>query len=166
MSIFPKTASVKALSLAVAWLVVGFVSFFNTVFCPAAYSADEDTDSDRVLVVFVFDKSCRISCDAVRPIFKQLKSDYGEKVKFVELDVSKDVLGESQKTAKALKVSRFLDDTEDWYPAVGVFTGGRKKVKEILGAKPKEQYVQAIEKALLAQQKEGTTDKGKKVSRQ
>lgn len=130
-----------------------------------AYCADEDNDSDRVLVVFVFDKSCRISCDAVRPIFKQLKTDYGEKVKFVELDVSKDVLGESQKTARALKVGRFLDDTEDWYPAVGVFTGSRKKVKEILGAKPKDQYVQAIEKALVAQQKEGTTDKGKKASR-
>ncbi|MBC7997636.1 MAG: hypothetical protein IAF58_06825 [Leptolyngbya sp.] len=115
----------------------------------------------RVLVVFVFDKSCRISCDAVRPIFKQLKSEYSDKVKFVELDVSKDVIVESKKTAKQLKISRFLDDTEDWYPAVGVFTSTRKKIKEILGAKPKESYVQAIEKALLAQQKE-TVDAVKK----
>jgi len=126
-----------------------------------SFAADEDADGERVLVVFVFDKSCRISCDAVRPIFKQLKSDYGERVKFVELDVSPEVLKESQKTAKALRVSRFLSDTEDWYPAVGVFTGSRKKVKEILGAKPKDQYVQAIEKALLAQQKEGAREKGK-----
>lgn len=125
-----------------------------------AFAGEEE--DDRVLVVFVFDKSCRISCDAVRPIFKQLKGEYGEKVKFVELDVSKDVLGESQKIARALKVARFLDDTEDWYPAVGVFTGNRKKVKEILGAKPKDQYVQAIEKALSVQQKEGTTDKARK----
>ncbi|MCC6978097.1 MAG: thioredoxin family protein, partial [Candidatus Melainabacteria bacterium] len=126
-----------------------------------AFAAEEDADDDRVLVVFVFDKSCRISCDAVRPIFRQLKTDYGVKVKFVELDVSRDVLAESQKTAKTLKISRFLSDTEDWYPAVGVFTGSRKKIKEILGAKPKEQYVEAIEKALAAQQKEGAKGKSK-----
>jgi thiol-disulfide isomerase/thioredoxin len=158
MSNFVKAASIKALSCALGLLV-------SSLFCPAVLCADEERDSDRVLVVFVFDKSCRISCDAVRPIFRQLKSEYGEKVKFVELDVSKDVIGESQKTAKALKVNRFLDDTEDWYPAVGVFTGNRKKVKEILGAKPRDQYVQAIEKALVAQQKEGTTDKGKQAMR-
>lgn len=156
MSILRKAAC--ALSCVLVLLV-------GALFCPAVLCADEENDSGRVLVVFVFDKSCRISCDAVRPIFRQLKSDYGEKIKFVELDVSKDVIGESQKTAKALKVNRFLDDTEDWYPAVGVFTGSRKKVKEILGAKPKELYVQAIEKALAAQQKEGTTDKSSKLMR-
>lgn len=124
----------------------------SLIFTPLCQA--EVSENSQILVVFVFDKSCRISCDAVRPIFKQLKTDYPEKVKFVELDVSKDVIEESKKTAKQLKVSRFLDDTEDWYPAVGVFTSGRKKIKEILGAKPKDAYVQAIEKALLAQQKE------------
>ena len=135
------------------------VSVFS-VFCPSVLAV-EDADDSRVLVVFVFDKSCRISCDAVRPIFRQLKTEYGEKVKFVELDVSKDVIKESQKTAKVLNVGRFLDDTEDWYPAVGVFTAGRKKVKEILGAKPREQYVSAIEKALVLQEKVAGTAKSK-----
>ncbi len=158
MSTVRKAMSIRALALVLVLLV-------SSLLCPAVLCADEEVDGDRVLVVFVFDKSCRISCDLVRLIFKQLKSDYGEKVKFVELDVSKDVISESQKTAKALRVNRFLADTEDWYPAVGVFTGSRKKVKEILGAKPKDQYVQAIEKALEAQQKEGTTDKGKKAMR-
>ncbi len=165
MSILIKAASAKGFGVGLIFCCFAFALFAITLLCPSSVCADEDLDADRVLVVFVFDKSCRISCDAVRPIFKQLKTDYGEKVKFVELDVSKDVLGESQKTAKTLKVARFLDDTEDWYPAVGVFTGSRKKVKEILGAKPKVQYVQAIEKALLAQQKEGTTEKGKKATR-
>ena len=164
MAIWRKAASFKIPVGVFVLLAAGFVFLINSLSCPAVFSADENSDSDSVLVVFVFDKSCRISCDAVRPIFKQLKSDYDERVKFVELDVSKGVLGDSQKTAKALNVSRFLSDTEDWYPAVGVFTGARKKVKEILGAKPKDQYVQAIEKALLAQQKEGTTDKGKKMT--
>lgn len=141
------------------------VMVLNPLFCAPAPAGEEANDG-RVLVVFVFDKSCRISCDAVRPIFKQLKVEYGDKVRFVELDVSKEVLKESRKTAQELRVGRFLDDTEDWYPAVGVFTGRRKKIKEILGAKPKEQYVQAIEKALSAQQKNGTTEKGKKVSQQ
>ncbi len=143
---------------AVFSLLMGFIISLTSL--PVAV-ADEESD-DRVLVVFVFDKSCRISCDAVRPIFKQLKTDYGDRVKFVELDVSKDVLSESQKTARTLNIKRFLDDTEDWYPAVGVFTGSRKKIKEILGAKPKQQYVEAIDKALAAQQKEGTTEKVKR----
>lgn len=138
---------------------------FSIVLQPLPSFAGDEENDDRVLVVFVFDKSCRISCDAVRPIFKQLKTQYGEKVKFVELDVSKDVRSESQKTARALNIKRFLDDTEDWYPAVGVFTGGRKKIKEILGAKPKEQYVEAIDKALAAHQKEGTTEKVKRTSK-
>ena len=147
-----------------------FLSLMGLVLCcffagTIAFAADEESVDERVLVVFVFDKSCRISCDAVRPIFRQLRTDYGEKVKFVELDVSRDVLSESQKIAKALKISRFLSDTEDWYPAVGVFTGSRKKIKEILGAKPKDQYVEAIEKALAAQQKEGARDKAKKAQR-
>ncbi|MBX9949444.1 MAG: hypothetical protein K2Y39_09775 [Candidatus Obscuribacterales bacterium] len=144
--------------------VCALFAFAAVLPAPLVLAAEEESD-DRVLVVFVFDKSCRISCDAVRPIFKQLKTEYSEKVKFVELDVSQDVLSESQKTAKALNIKRFLDDTEDWYPAVGVFTGGRKKIKEILGAKPKSQYVDAIEKALAAQQKEGTTEKAKKANK-
>ncbi len=160
MSFWRQSASFKLVLLSIS-----FVLCVSTLFCPVIVAAEETTDEDRVLVVFVFDKSCRISCDAVRPIFKQLKSEYGEKVKFVELDVSKEVLKDTQKTAKELRVGRFLDDTEDWYPAVGVFTGGRKKVKEILGAKPKEQYIEAIEKALRAQQKEGTISKGKKTTR-
>lgn len=142
-------------------LLMGFIISLTSL--PVAAANDEA--DDRVLVVFVFDKSCRISCDAVRPIFKQLKTDYGDKVKFVELDVSKDVLSESQKTARTLNIKRFLDDTEDWYPAVGVFTGSRKKIKEILGAKPKQQYVEAIDKALAAQQKEGTTEKVRRTNK-
>lgn len=136
-----------------------------TAFCPLVLAAEGPSDDSRVLVVFVFDKSCRISCDAVRPIFRQLKNEYGEKVKFVELDVSKEVIGESQKTAKALNVGRFLNDTEDWYPAVGVFTAGRKKVKEILGAKPREQYVNAIEKALAVQEKGAAAAKSKSTAK-
>ena len=152
-----KVSSTETLDFSLILFACLFAFFLSTTQC-IVRAADEN-DESRVLVVFVFDKSCRISCDAVRPIFRQLKGDYGEKVHFVELDVSKDVLAESQKTAKSLKVSRFLDDTEDWYPAVGVFTSNRKKVKEILGAKPKEQYVQAIEKALTLQDKEGAADK-------
>lgn len=54
---------------AVFSLLMGFIISLTSL--PVA-AADEESD-DRVLVVFVFDKSCRISCDAVRPIFKQLK---------------------------------------------------------------------------------------------
>lgn len=164
MSNLPMGAWARAL---MSVLVLASLSaiLLNLLVCLLAIAGDESSDG-RVQVVFVFDESCRISCDAVRPIFSQLKVEYGETVKFVALDVSREVLRESRKAGRELRAGRFPDDMEDWYRAFGVVTGGRKKIREILGAKPKEQYVQAIEKAFLAQQKDGTTDKGKKVSQQ
>lgn len=102
----------------------------------------------KPLVVFVYDKSCKISCSVVRPILNELQDQYGEKVQFVWLDVSKDSRDESRKTAKALGVSRFLEDCEDWYPAVGIFSAGRKCIKQLLGSRSRKDYVSAIDKAI------------------
>jgi thiol-disulfide isomerase/thioredoxin len=111
--------------------------------------AAENENHDRVMLVFVFDKSCRISCDRVRPVLLELEETYKDRLKVVELDISPEVLKETQKRADELGLKSFLANTEDWYPAVGIFDRKGKKVKEILGAQPKAKYVAAIEKALV-----------------
>lgn len=135
--------------------IFAVVAMFSSIGSLSCYAEDNPTeeikiDTTKPLVVFVYDKSCKISCGVARPILKDIQSDYADKVQFVELDVSKDTLPESRKTAKSLGVLSFLSDSEDWYPAVGVFSAKRKMVKQLLGARTKAQYVSAIEKAIAS----------------
>jgi hypothetical protein len=132
-------------------LIVVLFSLLVLPWLPSAHAEDGGVGAKpTALVVFVFDKSCKISCGIVQPIIRELQTEYSGRVDFVELDVSKDSIKDSQKTAKSLGVSSFLSDTEDWYPAVGMFTSRRKMVKQILGAKSKDVYKTAIEKALAS----------------
>lgn len=108
----------------------------------------ESEKQSKALVVFVYDKTCRISCSVVRPQIMDLQEQYADKVQFVYLDVSQDTREEARKTAQALGISRFLKDCEQWYPAVGIFSSKRKLVKQLLGTRPKKDYVSAIEKAI------------------
>jgi len=109
--------------------------------CHCALAADQP-----VLVAFLYDRTCKIACSRVRPIFKEIQQQYAGKVEFVELDLDQQA---SEKTAKRLKILAFYNDHIDWFPVIGVFTGkDHKLVKEILGSKSKEIYEQAIEKAL------------------
>jgi hypothetical protein len=115
--------------------------------------ADESkahAEEAQALVVFVFDKSCKISCGLVRPVIRQLQEQYAGRVKFIELDVSKDSLAESKKMADSLGIRSYLQESEDWYPAVAFFSANHKMVKELLGARSKELYKAGIEKALTA----------------
>ena len=127
-------------------LLFAFVLSFAVVFLPA--QAAEGSNAEGAMLVFVFDKSCRISCEKVRPVLLELEETYKTRLKVVELDISPDVLKETQKRANELGLKSFLSNTEDWYPAVGIFDRKGKKIKEILGAQPKAKYVAAIEKAL------------------
>lgn len=129
-------------------MVAVLSSFCSVSFLPTALAEQNQTSTP--LVVFVFDKSCKISCNSVRPLIRELQSQYTDRVNFVELDVSKDTIKDSETTAKSLGVSAFLSETEDWYPAVGVFSSKRKLVKQILGAKTKDKYQEAIEKAIAS----------------
>jgi len=136
-----------------------FLVFLFLLFSPsginASYAEDNSSsevkvESNKPLVIFVYDRSCKISCGVARPIIKDIQTEYEDKVQFVELDVSKDKLADSRKTAKTLGVLSFLNDSEDWYPAVGVFSAKRKMVKQLLGTRTKEQYLSAIEKAIAS----------------
>lgn len=103
----------------------------------------------QVLVVLIFDQSCKAWCQKVRPMMKELGEVYGDKVSFAELDASHDKLKEAEARAKELGVYSFLSDSADWVPIVGVFSPQRKLVKELVGPKQKEVYAGAIDKALV-----------------
>src|ERR1700733_11169222 len=101
----------------------------------------EDTRAEespeQALVVFVFDKSCKISCGRVRSMIRQLREEYAGRVRFIELDVSKDSLPESKKIADSLGIGSYLQESEDWYPAVAFFSANHRMVKELLGTRSK-----------------------------
>lgn len=101
------------------------------------------------MVVLIYDDSCKTSCTIVRPIMKELCAEFSQKIRYVELNTSKDNLKESCKTAKEFNVHCFLADCSEQVPIVGVFRGrGGKVIKDIRGAKTKDVYKAAIEKAL------------------
>jgi hypothetical protein len=79
---------------------------------------------------------------------KELHESYGEKVDVKELDSTLDVLEESKKQAKTLRVYKFFVDVTDYVPIVLIFDAQRKLVKELPGPKPAEEYKASIDKAL------------------
>jgi predicted DsbA family dithiol-disulfide isomerase len=115
--------------------------------------ADKQSAADKAavqsLVVLIYDDSCKTSCTIVRPIMKEICTEYCQKVRYVELNTSKESLKESCKTAKEINVHSFLADSSELVPIVGVFCArGGKVIKEIRGAKTRDVYKTAIEKAL------------------
>ena len=113
-------------------------------------SAAEESLPDKrpVLVVLIFDESCKVWCQKVRPIMKELKGQYTDKIEVIELDASQPALKQAETVAKSYGVYGFLRDSADWVPIVGIFSGRKKLLKELVGPKQKEVYVAAIDKAL------------------
>jgi hypothetical protein len=99
-----------------------------------------------VMVVLVFDDSCQKWCDMVKPMIRELGIQY--KVRVVEIDASRKVLAEAKETAKKLKIPNFLADAMDYIPLVGVFRNSKLCGSEIVGAKSKDVYSTAIQKAV------------------
>lgn len=139
------TESVLVFSKCLRLLVLAVCMMFAVT---ATYAVEENATGKQVTVVFVFDKSCRISCDMVRPLLTEIGETYKGKLRVVELDISPDVRQKTEKKAEELGYKSFLADTSDWYPAVGIFNRSGKKIKELLGAQSKKKYVDAVEKAL------------------
>jgi hypothetical protein len=127
--------------------------FTALLFCGALASNAADptpvpAPPNKVLVLLVFDKTCKVWCQRVRPVMKELKESYGTKVDVAELDSTQDVLEESKKKARELGVSKFFADVTDYVPIVLIFDTQRKLVKELPGPKPAEEYKASIDKAL------------------
>jgi thioredoxin-related protein len=122
------------------------------LFCGALASNAADNAPapapNKVLVLLVFDKTCKVWCQRVRPVMKELKESYGTRVDVAELDSTQDVLEDSKKKAKELGVSKFFADVSDYVPIVLIFDAQRKLVKELPGPKPVEEYRASIDKAL------------------
>jgi hypothetical protein len=113
-----------------------------------AIAATSDPTPQHVLVVLIFDEGCKVWCQKVRPIMKELKEQYGQRVDFLELDASAGTMKETEAKAKEAGVVSFLHDSADWVPIVGVFSPKRRLIKELVGPKSKDTYVSVIDKAL------------------
>jgi thioredoxin-related protein len=123
------------------------------LFCGAQGVSGADTTirsatPNKVLVLLVFDKTCKAWCEKVRPVMKEVQESYGPKVDVAELDSTQDVLEESKKKAKNLGVAKFFADVTDYVPIVLIFDAQRKLVKELPGPKPLQEYKACIDKAL------------------
>lgn len=119
-----------------------------SAFSGVAVSAEEAPASQAAMIVLIFDTHCKSTCELVRPIMRQIKDEVKECFTFVELDSSAEKLAESQKTAKELGIHPFLADYAQFVPIVGVFTAKKKCIKVIQGAKSKDIYMAALQKAL------------------
>lgn len=131
------------------FIFVSIAAFCLSICSGFAASAQDN----KARLVFVFDRSCRISCEQVKPLLSEIANEYKSKLQVIELDISADTKTQTQKRAEELGLKKFLADTEDWYPAVGIFDEHGKKIKELLGSQSKAKYVAAIEKALASKQK-------------
>ena len=118
--------------------------------CGMTSTAAQESLADKrpLLVVLIFDESCKVWCQKVRPIMKELKGQYSDKIEVVELDASQTTLKQAESVAKSYGVYGFLRDSADWVPIVGIFSSRKKLLKELVGPKQKDVYVAAIDKAL------------------
>jgi thioredoxin-related protein len=104
---------------------------------------------DKPLFLMVFDKTCHAWCNKVRPIVKELRDQYGEKMDFCELDITQEKLPETKKEASQLGVLPLLPDFGDQVPCCAVCAKKRTNIiKEISGPKEKVKYEEMIELAL------------------
>lgn len=116
------------------------------VFAAAAFAG---ATFDKPLVVLVYDQTCHVWCDKVRPLVKDLKTEYGDRVTFAELDATQSVLGETKKAAKLIGIEGFLGDFRDSIPLVAIFSPRRSLIKELSGPKGITDYKKYIEAALV-----------------
>jgi thiol-disulfide isomerase/thioredoxin len=113
-------------------------------FLPALAKAEES--DGKPLLVFIFDNSCRISCSRVRPAMDEIKREYGNEVDLIMVDVSPENHSQAMDLARKYGVADFVENSEKWYPVVGVFSSNRKCVKELFGARTTAEYKAVLEK--------------------
>lgn len=107
---------------------------------------------DKPLFLMVFDKTCHAWCEKVRPVVRQLKEEYSDKIDFAELDITQEVLPESKKIAMQLGVIKLVPDFGDQVPCVAACGRQRTKIiKEIAGPKPEQVYRDLINLAIAKQ---------------
>lgn len=111
-------------------------------------STTQSAQAQSAMIVLIFDTHCKTACELVRPIMHELKGEYKNCFTFVELDSSQEKLAESQAKAKEIGVHPFLASYAQFVPVVGVFNAKKKCIRVIDGAKSKDVYSAALQKAL------------------
>jgi hypothetical protein len=140
--------TISALALALVW-PPGTALRAETV-APSDVQPPLQTPAVRkgsLLVVLIYDESCKTSCQVVKPIVKELTAQ--NQVDYEELNTSPTALKATLERARQLKIETFVSDRTEEVPVVGIFTNKNKRLKELVGFKTKEVYRDAIHKALL-----------------
>lgn len=124
------------------------VILFALTACPFALAQGAADLKNKVLVVFIYDPHCRITCDKVRPAVRDVQSRYADSVSYVEIDTSDEHLKQSKDLAAKNGVLWFYNDNMKFVPVVGFFSPERKCIKYLTGPKTKDVYEAALMKAM------------------
>jgi len=92
------------------------------------------------------------ACKMLKPVVDQLKTEYGGKINFVELDPgSEENLIKSQALAQGLGISDFFNANRNAFPTVGILCSSSvAPEKLIVGANPIESYRLALDRILIS----------------
>lgn len=132
-------------------IVCCFAVILACAFASAAF-ADGAEKKRGLIVVFLYDESCKESCLVVRPVVRDVTRQRSDRIEYVELNTSPTAIKETTGKAASLKIKTFVDDRTDQVPLIAIFsTAGSAKprlIKELVGKKTKDVYKEAVEKAL------------------
>ncbi|MBC7998220.1 MAG: hypothetical protein IAF58_09770 [Leptolyngbya sp.] len=129
--------------------VLSFLVVLNLIWLGATLPAmSAELAKEKVLMVFLFDPECQITCDKVRPAVRELKDQYSKSVSYVEIDSSDAASKVSKELADKNRILWFYNDNLKFVPVVGFFTPAGKCLKYLTGAKSKSVYTSALKKAM------------------
>lgn len=140
-----RTAFLASLFIVAAFMRAGAVA------AQAETPASPAASSKGVIVVLIYDESCKETCEVVRPIVRELTQQQASNVDYVELNTAKANISKALQQAKDLNIRSFVDDRTDEVPVVGLFArkGSKPKLlKELVGKKNRQVYQANLEKAL------------------
>ncbi len=112
------------------------------LFTPKAYA----TETDKPLFVTISTEWC-YACKLLKPKIDELKSEYADRVTFIELDpTSEDSLAQSIKIANEYGITQFFNNNRNAFPTVGILCSSTAiPDKIIVGANQKLVYKEALD---------------------
>lgn len=135
------------------WLSVALLfSLFSSCSLSASLAEAPKAQSSEpwsVMVVLLYDQDCKVTCTKVKPAMQELAQKFGPKVKYVELNTNEETFSDTMKSAEGLGIRKFVHDSAEEVPIVGIFDTKKKRMKELQGFKTKDVYDAAIQKALV-----------------
>ncbi len=131
------------LALAVFVAVIGVLSTFNV----SAQEMMKKPETEKPIVAIIKADWCPY-CKRIEPVISNLINEYGEKLTFIEFDVTDEAaIKASMKKAEALGLSDFFKEFKRKTSAVAVLKNKEILYKTFNNGK-KEDYIKEFEKAL------------------